>query len=217
MRQDIFYFCMKSLPADPNEQLLDPMASQIWEEVVISMTQFTHDSVTSKFLPPEDLLVYIRPIAASFALLHYTPLPTMKEIYKSHLYGLFYLSIVCGIQMFLKERAIRKQYAPYAIQTDQNLVRDAKNNVMKQLAEGIKVFPPINQTMDIFLTHMLTPRRLERLPIQDREFDSAKFDKFMPVTLLWGYLFAREVIVDKEPETPTNSIQEMHHAVTSNQ
>ncbi len=188
---------MKSLP-DSNEQLLDPMASQIWEDVVYSMNQFTNDSMTSKFLPPEEMLSAIRPIAASFALLHYTPLPTMKEIYKSHLYALFYLSIVCGIQMFVKERGIRKHNAPYQINADSNTVRDAKNNVMKQLAEGIKVFPPINQTMDIFLTHILTPRRIERLPLHDREFDSAKFDKFMPVTLLWGYLFAREIIIDKE-------------------
>jgi hypothetical protein len=188
---------MKNLP-DQNEQLIDPIASQIWEEVVHSMTQFTHDSTTSNFLPPEELLVHIRPVAAAFALLHFTPLPPMKDIYKSHLYALFYLSIVCGVQMFIKERAIQKKHAPYAMNTDIGTIRDAKNSVMKQLSDGIKVFPPINQTMDIFLTNMLTPRRLERLPMRDVEFDNSKFDKFMPVTLLWGYLFAREIINDTE-------------------
>jgi hypothetical protein len=187
---------MRSLP-DTNEQLIDPLASQIWEDAVYAMTQYTHDSTVSKFLPPEELLIYIRPIAASFAMLHYTPLPTMKEIYKSHLYGLFYLSIICGVQMFIQERSYRTKQLPFMIKNDQKTIREAKNSVMKQLSDGIKVFPPINQTMDIFLNHLLTPRRLERLPMQDKEFDSAKFDKFMPVTLLWGYLFAREVIVDK--------------------
>ncbi len=188
---------MKSLP-DPNEQLIDPVASRIWEDVVHSMTQFTDDCTTSKFLPSEEVLVHIRPIAAAFALLHFTPLPPLKDIYKSHLYALFYLSIVCGMQMFIKERSIQKGYTPYAIQIDTGIVRIAKHAVMKQLSDGIKVFPPINQTMDIFLTHMLTQRRVERLPMRNFAFDSAKFDKFMPVTLLWGYLFAREIIIDKD-------------------
>lgn len=196
----IFYWdnaTMRNLP-EQNEQLLDPLASQIWEDVVHSMTQYTNDSAASKFLPPEELLIHIRPIAAAFAQLHYTPLPPMKDIYKSHLYALFYLSIICGVQMFLKERAIRTQYTPYMLKVSSHAIRDAKRMVMQQLSEGIKVFPPINHTMDIFLSHMLTPRRLHRLPLKNAAFDQEKFDKFMPVTLLWGYLFAREVIQDQE-------------------
>jgi hypothetical protein len=68
---------------------------------------------------------------------------------------------------------------------------------MQELTQGIKVFPPLNQVMDIFLSHLITPRRLERLPLKNYEFDSGKFDKFLPVTLLWGYLFAQEILIDK--------------------
>lgn len=175
----------------------DMLALQIWEDVVYSMSQYTDDNILPKFLPPEEILVHVRPIAAAFALLHFTPLPPMKEIYKSHLYSLFYFSIICGIQMYLKERALTKDSAPYRIDTNSLNIREAKNMVMRQLTEGTKVFPPINKTMDIFLTHILTQRRLERLPIRNAEFDSSKFDKFMPVTLLWGYLFASFVILDK--------------------
>lgn len=187
---------MKTIP-EPKEQSIEPLALQIWENVVLAMNQYTHDSTTSKFLPPEEMLVHIRPIAGAFAMLHFTPFPTMKEIYKSHLYALFYFSIVCGVQMYMKERSLRTNFSHYTIRSDNASVRDAKNSVMKQLADGVKIFPPINQTMDLFLSHMLTPRRLERLPLKNAEFDNTKFDKFMPVTLLWGYLFAREIIIDR--------------------
>lgn len=186
---------MRSLP-EPQEAQVSPAASQIWEAVVHSMNEYTDDSMAPKFLPPEELLKYIRPVAAAFALLHYTPLPTMKEIYKSHLYTLFYFSMICGIQMYIKERTITTKHSPYQIITQEKKISEAKNTVMKQLTDGIKVFPPINHTMDIFLTHLLTPRRIERLPLKDATFDHTKFDKFMPVTLLWGYLFAREVITN---------------------
>lgn len=192
---------MKNLPEHiiKQENILndDSLALQIWEDVVSSMSQFTDDNFNSKFLPPEELLIYIRPVAASFALLHFTPLPPIKEIYKSHLYAMFYFSIICGIQIYIKERAIYKKHAPYLIKIDQFEVKTAKNNVMKQLTEGIKVYPPINQTMDIVINNLVTPRRLDRLTLKNAEFDSEKFDKFMPVTLLWGYLFAKEIILDR--------------------
>lgn len=188
---------MKTLPEPAEQQQQTILATRIWEDVVHSMHEYTHDSFSSKFLPPEEMLTYVRPIAAAFAQLQYTPLPTKREIYKSHLYALFYFLIICGIQMYLKERSITKNHAPYAIETNEAHVRRVKTNVMQELTEGIKVFPPLNHVMDIMLTHLVTPRRLERLPLKNFEFDSAKFDKFLPVTLLWGYLFARGIIIDK--------------------
>ncbi len=149
---------MKILPEPADQQII--LATQIWEDVVHSMGQYTNDSFTSKFLPPEEILTYVRPIASSFAQLHYTPLPTKKEIYKSHLYGVFYFLIICGMQMHIKERSILKNHAPYTLETHEKLIREAKNRVMNELTEGIKVYPPLNHAMDIFLSNVATPRRL---------------------------------------------------------
>ena len=190
---------MRSLPEPYEKKKIegDSLALQIWEDVVQSMSQFTDDSIFSKFTPPEELLAHIRPIAAAFAQLHFTPLPPMKVVYKSDLYSIFYFSIIAGVQIFIRQRSILKNHQPYTVRTAPIELREAKNLVMKQLTEGIKVFPPVNQIMDIFLNHTITERRLERLPLKHTEFDSQKFNKFMPVTLLWGYLFANEVIIDQ--------------------
>lgn len=188
---------MKSLPNLKEFENDTGLANQIWEDVVQSMTEYTHDNTTSKFIPPEEMLIHIRPIAAAFSLLHYTPLPTIKEIYKSHLYSLFCFSIICGTQMYIKERSIYTQHAPFVLELDPLYIREAKNKVIRQLTDGIKVFSPINEAMDIFLTNLLHPHRLEHLPLKNAEFDRSKFDMFMPVTLLWGYLFAKEIILSR--------------------
>lgn len=187
---------MSNLPEPSKHKIYQNpiLALRIWEEVVNSMTQYTNDSVSSKFMPAEELLVFIRPVAAAFALMHFTPMPPVKEIYKSHLYSLFYFSIICGIQVYLKERNLIKGYAPFSFVTDTASLIQAKHKIMKQLTDGIQVLPPVNQTMDILLSHLITPRRLLRIPLKNTEFDSAKFDKFMPVTILWGYLFAKEIV-----------------------
>lgn len=189
---------MKSLPELPKlrKSENETITLRILEDVILSMSQFTNDSAFSKFIPPEEMLLHIRPVAAAFAQLHFTPIPPIQRIYKSHLYSLFYFSIICGIQIYVKYRSIINNHKPYIISLEQHRLRIAKNNVLRELTDGIKVFPPINQVMDIFLNYMVTKRMIGKLSIVNTELDIQKFHNFMPVTLLWGYLFAREVISD---------------------
>ncbi len=189
---------MKSLPDLPElrNSEVEAIAMRILEEVILSMSQFTSDSAFSKFIPPEEMLLHIRPVAAAFTQLHFTPIPPLRKIYKSHLYSLFYFSIICGIQIYTKYRSIINNHRPYIISLEQTRLRIAKNNVMKELTEGVKVFPPINQVMDIFLSYMVTKRMIGKLSIVNTNLDIQKFHNFMPVTLMWGYLFAREIIND---------------------
>lgn len=190
---------MRSLPEPSEKELLrgDIQATQIWETVVLSMSQYANDSIHSKFIPTEELLNIIRPVAAAFSTLHYTPIPPLKEIYKSRLYALFYFTIICGVQIYVKQRSIIKSHAPFVLKTDKTRLREAKNSVMKQLTEGIKVYPPVNQIMDLALSHISVSKRMDRLDIKNTEFDKQKFQKFISVTLLWGYLFAKEIIEDR--------------------
>src|SRR5687768_9618680 len=103
---------MKKLPKK-EEVIIDSLAHKVWADVVYSMDQYTHDSVTSKFFMPEQIINHCRAVAAAFAQLHYSPIPSTKEIYKTRLFSLFYLSMTCGVQVFLKERAIFTNYNPY--------------------------------------------------------------------------------------------------------
>src|SRR4051812_32998193 len=100
---------MKRLPNNYYDLLeSNPTARTIWENVAYSMDSFTHDSFTSNFFQPEAIINECRSMAASFTVLHYAPIPDMKKIYRSRLYALFFLSLCCGVQIYIKERSILK-------------------------------------------------------------------------------------------------------------
>ncbi len=189
---------MKSLPEFINPRSIETenIAFLITQEVIMSMSQFTNDSYFSKFIPPEELLIHIRPIAAAFAQIHFTPLPPMNKIYKSQLYALFYFSIMYGIQIYIKYRSITHDHKPFIITTDQSKLRTARIKAAKELIDGVRVYPPINQVIDHFIKYIITKKMTNKLTIQGLEFDSSKFQSFVPITLLWGYIFVKEIIID---------------------
>ena len=181
----------------PKEHIsVDPLALQIWEEVVYSMDSYTHDSTVAKFYLPEELTTHCRLIAAAFAQIHYAPIPKTEEVMKTRLFGLFYLTIICGAQTYLKERAIFTHYNPYTIQTDEKAIRELKNKIMHELEEGVPVDAPLSEVMDLFL-HQLTPMKQKIMKqAKSRIFHEDLFDKFLPMILVWGYLFAKEMVLD---------------------
>jgi hypothetical protein len=174
----------------------DPLAYRIFDEVVYSMDQYTHDSILPKFYLPESYLQHCRSTASIFTQIHYAPLLTPHEAMRSRLFGLLFLSIACGSQTYLKERSIFTNYAPYSIQLDSAVVKDVKNRVTKMLFEGATILETTDQAMKLFLDNLVTPRQVRRLAILNREFDAEKFDRFMPASILWGYLFAKEMVLD---------------------
>lgn len=187
---------MKKLPS-PEEQQIDPTVQRIWEAIVYSMDEYTHDSALSKFYLPEDLLEHCRGAANIFAQLLYTPIPSSEEIKRTRLYGMLYLSMTCGVQIYLKERAFTKGYLPYRILNDEVTVRLARNKVGKILSEGIKVQPPVSQVMELFITHLNTEQYIRRFTLRGKEFNAEKFENLLPAAIMWGYLLAKELTIDE--------------------
>lgn len=187
---------MKSLPSN-EEQIENPEVQRIWEEIICSMDQYTNDSLLSKFYLPEDLLTHCRGAATVFSQLLYTPIPSSTDTSKTRLYSLFYLTMTYGVQVFLKERSITTGYLPYEITNDPGLIRSARCKVGRVLSEGIKIKPPVSQVMDIFLTELNAHQYIRRFSLKGREFNSEKFDNLLPAAVMWGYLTAGELIIDK--------------------
>ncbi|GIW61299.1 MAG: hypothetical protein KatS3mg089_0151 [Patescibacteria group bacterium] len=187
---------MKRLP-NTEEQAIDPIGLRIWEEIVYSMDQYTNDSVLSKFYLPESLLEHCRKASFIFAQLLYTPIPSTEEVKRTRLCGLLYLAMACGVQIYLKERSISKQYTPYRVVTDEQTIRLARNRVSRALTEGIKVQPPISQVLDLIITNLHSDQYIKRFTLKGKEFNSEKFDSLLPAVIMWGYLFAKELITDE--------------------
>lgn len=186
---------MRKLPKKESYST-DPVALQVWEDVIYSMDQYTHDSTVSKFFLPEELTTHCKSNAAIFAQLHFSPIPSTKEVLKSRLFGLFYLSMTCGIQIFLKERAIFTNNSPYLMQTDPKEIREAKRKTLKQLQDGVEIFHPITEVLELFMMQLSPTKEKMKRFNKNRDFNEELFDKLLPITLIWGYLFAREMILD---------------------
>jgi len=187
---------MKRLPSNEEAQI-DPTVQRIWEAIVYSMDEYTHDSTLSKFYLPEDILVHCRSAANIFAQLLYSPIPSPQEIQKTRLYGMLYLSMACGVQIYLKERALSRGYLPYKITSDSDIIRIARNKVGKVLSEGIKVQPPVSQVMELFITELNTQQYIRRFSIRGHEFNIEKFENLLPAAIMWGYLFSQELVLDE--------------------
>jgi len=190
---------MKRLPSK-EEHVSDPVVQRIWEEIVCSMDQYTHDSTFSKFYLPENILIHCRSSATIFTQLLYRPIPSSEIAQGTRLYSLFYLSMTYGVQIFLKERNINKGHVPFEITTNPHDIRAARNMVGKSLSEGIKVKSPVSQVMDIFLIQLNAHQYMRKFIIRGREFNSEKFDNLLPASIMWGYLTAQELIREKNTE-----------------
>ncbi|MEK7605145.1 MAG: hypothetical protein AAB478_01335 [Patescibacteria group bacterium] len=187
---------MKRLPSK-QEQQLDPSVQRIWEDIVYSMDQYTHDSALSKFYLPEDLLVHCRKASNIFSQLLYNPIPSPEEVSRTRLYGMLYLSMTGGVQIYLKERSLTKGYLPYRIRKEDEDIRLARQKIGRTLSEGIKVQPPVSQVMELFITHLNTQQYIRRFSLRGREFNVDKFENLLPAAIMWGYLFAKELVVDE--------------------
>lgn len=187
---------MRRLPEQEEEQL-DPTVNRIWEDIVYSMDQYTDDSSLSKFYLPEEILIHCRTAASIFTQLLYTPIPTQRQVYKSRAYGLLYLAMTCGVQIFLKERVLTKGYVPYKIVIDNAIIRTARNKVGRILSEGIKVKAPVSQVMELFIEELSREQYTKRMSIKEHDFNEDKFDNLLPAAIMWGYLLTEELLVDE--------------------
>ncbi|MBI5044956.1 MAG: hypothetical protein HZC02_03450 [Candidatus Levybacteria bacterium] len=185
---------MKSLPSDEGQSVGTVL--RIWEEIIGSMDQYTHDSLLSKFYLPEEILTQCKKSAEIFAQLLYSPIPSSKEIEKTKLYGLMYLSMACGVQIFLKERSIEKGYTPYKIANDPAHIRNTRLKIGNMLSEGVRVKSPVSQVIDLFIFHLDTNSYIKKFSIKKKEFNAEKFEDLLPAAIMWGYLTAKELVVD---------------------
>ncbi len=188
-------FRMKQLPSQQELQTTNSSVAQtLWEEVVYSMDQFTSDSAVSKFFMPEELLDESRPIAAAFAMLHFSPFPTVKDIYKTKLYSIFLFAITCGTQTYLKEQSVIGNSGNFVFEKDSQRIRYIKNTILRRLVDGVSICEPIDEVMTLFLKELLPLKQQLGTSRTGAFFNEEMFDQFLPITLAWGYLFAKEML-----------------------
>lgn len=175
---------------DNDDCLDDPKAIKIYKDIVKSLNEYPNDGVQSKFFLPENLTINSRSIAAAFVM-SFNPKLKLDSVYNSELYSLFLLAAVCGMQIFLKERSMLKNSAPYKVQSNKIKTEKAQKEALEILSEKPDVEPFIEQVMaNFFLKFLSAKENFEDELLQE------KLDLNLSMAMLWGYFFAKEMIIE---------------------
>ncbi len=185
---------MKSQIYSSDDYLKDPVAKRIWEEIIHSYNTYTHDSSIVRFFLPEQLVLHCRPTAAAFTSLPYSPTLEPKSVYETNLYYIFLLSTVCGVQIYLKEHAIKNNFASYDLHSENKQVQFAKDNAMYLLTQGISLPDAPSQVMKKFTAYLLTVKKPKHYAIKGKTFTEKRFEPLLPASILWGYFFTQQMI-----------------------
>ena len=89
---------MKSM-VDKKKKLLKEQAVSIAAEIFNLTNQYTHDSATSKFFPPEEISTSFYVAAGGFASVNYTPQLEASEIRHTQALSFFLILITYGFQI----------------------------------------------------------------------------------------------------------------------
>lgn len=174
---------------------IDNQAKVVVAEIAGMMNQFTDDSADAKFYLPQEIGETVMPIAASFTSNIYEPDVPSALVYDLPVFGMFYLAITYGFQVFLKEHSILTNSAPFKYETSKKKLKAERDKIF-ELAEvhEMKSTDLSDKIFELFLLNMHDNYIREEFEVDGAMFDEEKFFKYMATSLFWGYNYAREVI-----------------------
>ena len=179
------------------QRQLEEQATSVSRDIAQLTDQFTDDSSESKFYLPTDVSdpIYIQ--AGAYASKFYSNFD-IEEIIQTSVFGMFYLSLTYGFQVYLKEHSIKTNSAPFKYITDHEVLELAAKKIF-DLAEkkAIKTTNLADAVFEIFLNNLRRNINVREFEFQNDEFNQDLFFTYLGLSLLWGYSFARLVIISQ--------------------
>jgi hypothetical protein len=181
---------MKQTPKEQKEKLL-LQATQMANEIFALMNQYTHDSATAKFFLNDEITQSIYVTAGSFTSVIYAPQLEVDEIAESAILPIFLILITYGFQIYIKERSLKTNAAPFRLPTDEAFIREAGIAVLAEATEGNVIVTPLAEAvMTIMLEQLRATINMEEYESSEYEMDEQKAYDYMTVALYYGYNFA---------------------------
>jgi hypothetical protein len=187
---------MKWAKSDKNRLVTHQTAYRIYQDILLSLESYYDDSFVSKFFLPDEINEHCKQVAASFALILYSPELTMEEVADSRIYYLYYLTMMYGAQIYLKEHGISTNHAHYRIEQDIQKIEELKNIVTELLSEEYVITPAATIVMDLYKEQIASTKKKAAMHIPGKKFLTEDFDRCLHGALIWGYFFAQEMVQD---------------------
>lgn len=180
-----------------DKYLKDSLAFQIYDSVVSSVNEYAHDSTVSKFfLLPEPIINLYALIANTLSAASYVPNFQLEETNNLPIRAIFYVTAVSGLQIYLKERSVLTNSAPYKWKENEKEIVKVSIKIKKILNEKTKISQVAGQVMAKTVSRLSPSKEDLDLEIEGRKFFRRKFNHNLWLAVAWGYFFAKELVVD---------------------
>jgi len=185
---------MKWTKSDKDRLITHQTAYKIYQEILISLETYYHDSFVTKFFLPEEISEHCKPVAASFSLILYTPELTMEEVSESRIYYLYYLTMMYGAQIYLKEFNLANNHLAYDIEKKEEKIERIKDRVTELLGNEYRITPAAGIVMDLYKEQLAYTKKGSYMDISGKSYSGEDFDRYLNGALVWGYFFAKEMV-----------------------
>jgi len=186
-----------------NTAQLEDQALIIANEIFSLINQYTDDSAVSKFFLTDEIATACYGLTAGFTSVVYTPALKPEKTVDATMLSFLYALMTYGFNIYLKERSLRTNSAPYILPYDKKIVTKAQKATLARTAGGELLSTPLaDNIIAIIVENITTQMDMKELALTGHRLNKRKFWDYVKLSLYWGYNFAEELL-DKKPRRTT--------------
>jgi len=187
-----------SQPSMENTSGLEDQALLIAGEIFNLINQYTDDSNVSKFFLNDEVANACYSLAAGFASVVYTPALDPEETVDSALLSFQYALMTYGFNIYLKERSLRTNAAPYTMPIDTKTIKKAQKRTLDITSDGnLESTPLADKIILIIVENIEHQMDLSEFSVKKHRMNKGKFWDYTKLSLYWGYNFAGMLLEPK--------------------
>lgn len=179
---------------------LEDQAVLIAGEIFNLINQYTDDSTVAKFFLPDEIATACYGLTAGFTACVYTPVLPPEKTLDSALLSFYYALVTYGFNMYLKERSLKTNAAPYILPTEKKRIAQAQKNTLKKTTDGELTSTPLaDKIIEIITENVEHQMDMKDFHIKKYRINKKKFWDYTKLSMYWGYNFGKELM-----ESPSN-------------
>lgn len=184
-----------TIPQTSAANNLEEQAVLIAGEIFGLINQYTHDSNVSKFFLTDEIARACYGLAGGFCSVVYSPVLAPEEIKDQTVLSFIYAVMTYGFNIYLRERSLTTNSAPYTLPTDVAVVRKAQKRTLGMTSKGALLSTPLaDKIIRIILENVENQLDFSEMRIKGHRLQKKKFLEYTKLSLYWGYNFSRELL-----------------------
>lgn len=189
---------------------LENQAMLIAGEIFGLINQYTHDSNISKFFLTDDIARVSYGLAGGFSSVIYSKPLDPDELKDSAILSFIYAIMTYGFNIYLKERSLTTNAAPYILPTNIEVIKKMQKKTLDLTAKGKLASTPLaDKIIDILIINVKNQITVDEFKIKGHRMNKKKFYDYTKLSLYWGYNFARELLNENPPQKKKASTKQL--------